>query len=233
VSDSRSLFVRSLDLLADGPEPGRAPAGATQRIRLLEAVTRTVAAKGYAGATVSDVVAQAGVSRRVFYLEYADLQQCFLSAYTTGAGVVLAETAEAGRSLPREDWRGRLRASLETCVAILAAEPAFAKTLVVDILGAGPLALQQRRAVLSGFVAVYQGLRDVAAEEDPGYARASDVALRALVGGIAELIQDHILLRGAASLADLTPTLLGLATSTFESARAGCGLEDFVPEPGP
>ncbi|MEA2379823.1 MAG: hypothetical protein QOD13_3730 [Thermoleophilaceae bacterium] len=54
---------------------------ASQRTRLLEAVGRAVAERGYAAATIDDVVRGAGVSKKTFYDHFADKQECFLAAY--------------------------------------------------------------------------------------------------------------------------------------------------------
>ena len=54
---------------------------ASQRTRLLEAVGRAVAERGYAAATIDDVVRRAGVSKKTFYDHFADKQDCFLAAY--------------------------------------------------------------------------------------------------------------------------------------------------------
>ena len=50
-----------------------------------------------------------------------------------------------------------------------------------------------------------------------------DVFLRALVGGIAELVQHHILEHGAETLEELAPVLVELACTVIEygGVRAG------------
>ena len=58
---------------------------ASQRARLLEAVGRAVAEKGYAAATIEDVVRGAGVSKKTFYEHFADKEGCFLAAYEAAA----------------------------------------------------------------------------------------------------------------------------------------------------
>ncbi|HMJ96091.1 MAG TPA: TetR/AcrR family transcriptional regulator, partial [Thermoleophilaceae bacterium] len=45
---------------------------ASQRTRLREAVGRTVAEKGYAAATIDDIVRGAGVSKKTFYEHFDD-----------------------------------------------------------------------------------------------------------------------------------------------------------------
>src|ERR687893_3211952 len=68
---------------------------ASQRARLLEAVGRAVAEKGYAGATIDDVVRRAGVSKKTFYEHFADKEECFLAAYEAASEELLARVREA------------------------------------------------------------------------------------------------------------------------------------------
>jgi hypothetical protein len=57
-----------------------------------------------------------------------------------------------------------------------------------------------------------------AARQDNSLEPVSDLVLRALVGGIGELVQRHILTAGAASLGELTPALAQLAIRMLEGA---------------
>ena len=75
---------------------------ASQRTRLLEAVGRAVAERGYAGATIDDIVRGAGVSKKTFYEHFADKQDCFLAAYESASEELLERVREAHAS------RGRL-----------------------------------------------------------------------------------------------------------------------------
>jgi AcrR family transcriptional regulator len=164
----------------------------TQRERMLDAVIDTVAEKGFAEMTVADVVARAGVSRRTFYEQFTDKLDCFLAAYEERAAelerVVAAAVAAAA---PGE----RLRAGLQTYLEHLAANPTAARVLTIDIYGAGPAALEARECSRARFADQYRAVSDDA-----------DV-LRALVGGIAELVQARLLAGAAESLPELVPTL--------------------------
>src|SRR3954462_5974198 len=98
----------------------------SQRGRMLDAMAAAVAEKGYAATTVADVIKRAGVSRKTFYEQFRDKEDCFLAAYDMGVDLLLGALREAGGE--EEDLveraRRRTRAYLET----LAAEPDFART---------------------------------------------------------------------------------------------------------
>ena len=181
----------------------------TQRARMLDAVVVAVAQRGFAEMTVADVVAHAGVSRRTFYEHFDDKLDCFLAAYESRVDGVLHAIAERVRALDSDaGWRERLSAGLDAYLHRLAAEPTFARVLNVDILGAGPRALALRERVLERFVAQYRGLAD----ED---------LLRALVGGIAEMVQARLLSGDAASLPELLPTLERFAFAVVAAGDRG------------
>jgi AcrR family transcriptional regulator len=214
--NTASLFLRHLD-----PEDtGRAAAVESQRARMLDAMTRTVAQKGYAGATVADVVAGAGVSRRTFYEYFTDKEHCFLDAYETGSRAVIEDIAHAVRASHAVGWEERVRVGLEAYTRVLAAEPDLAQTLLVNVLGAGPRAIALRRRVFDAFAELYRA----GPTGDETLAAVPDSFRRGLVGAIGELVQEHILNEGAATLEEITPTLVQLARAVISAgARAGSG----------
>jgi AcrR family transcriptional regulator len=160
---------------------------------MLDAVVVAVAEKGFAEMTVADVVSGAGVSRRTFYEHFDDKLDCFLAAYEARSEALLHEVEAAVASAPP---RERLRAGLTAYLERLAAEPMFARVLIIDILGAGPKALEVRERWRKRFAKSYRG---VSRDED---------VLRALVGGIAELVQARLIAGEAERLPELVPTLV-------------------------
>ncbi len=135
---------------------------ASQRGRMLDAMAEAVARRGYAATTVADVIAGARVSRKTFYEHFADKEACLLAAYDAGVEVLLStlRTAEGSDAV-----RARVRAYLET----LAAEPAFARTFLIEIAAAGPTALERRDRVHDAFA-------EAAADLAPGASRALRLA---------------------------------------------------------
>ena len=71
---------------------------ASQRARMLDAMAQAVATKGYAETTVADVVRVAGVSRKTFYQQFSNKQDCYRAAFDRAAGRVNA-------ALDDESWR--------------------------------------------------------------------------------------------------------------------------------
>jgi len=218
----RSLFLQSVHAPRDWDDV-RATATSIARARIFEGMASVVGERGYAAATISDVVKAAGISRRTFYEHFQDKEDCFLETYRTGCENGIAQIDAALRALEEPDWRTRLWVSLETYVSILAAEPHFARVLLIEVLGAGPRALAMRERILAVYVAHYRGLYALAQEEDPALPDIPEDFLRGLVGGIAELVQQCLLESPAAEvserLRELTPALASFATAVLTSRR--------------
>ena len=215
-----SLFFRALE-----PDEGwtgqKEATTASQRARMLDAITRAVADKGYSRVTVGDVVSEAGVSRRTFYEQFKDKEDCFLAAYATGTEALIKDMVAASLAVGDDaDWREVLQVAIDSYVGGLAADPEFAKTFLVDVLGAGHAAVELRVQVYEQFVLQYVILARRAAREQPEIGEVPEVYLRALVGGIGELVQQHLLTKDAKTLPELAPVLVQLVTAVIQGAGA-------------
>lgn len=213
------------------PRPGPLPSGrhkltrdavvASQRGRLLDAIAEAVAEKGYAATTVADIVARAGVSRRTFYEQFADKETCFLEAYDAGIDYVIVRLNEAvGQLRGQPDWRERSHVTIRAFLAVLAEEPEFARTILVEALAAGPTAAARRAAMLTRFADIWSSLHARARAEEPELPRLPPTAFAVLVGGHDELLRDHVRRHGlerletlAQPLTDATLALLGSRVS--------------------
>src|SRR5215210_1752545 len=102
---------------------------ASQRARLLQAVGRAVAERGYAAATIDDVVRRAGVSKKTFYEHFADKEECFLAAYEAASAQLLERVREAHAT--EDAWLERTRTQISAYLRWLAADPALARVFLI------------------------------------------------------------------------------------------------------
>lgn len=107
-----------------------------QRDRLINAARDVFASRGYAAAGVDEIVAQAHVSRTSFYEFFANKEQCLLTVFQVGAQRV-AEALMAVIGLPLEPAE-RIRAEIEVLATQFAADPAMARVLLIEAVGATP-----------------------------------------------------------------------------------------------
>ena len=205
------------------PRGGRHPltqeaVAQSQRARMLDAIGHVVAAKGFKAATVADVIALAGVSRRTFYEQFADLEACFLAAYERGMQNLFAAIRETLRGHAAADWRERVRLSVHAYLQALAAAPEISWTFSIETLGAGNQALQQRGWVLDQWVAQWRALLALRERDHPNLRPVPDASLLAMVGGIEELVRDCLRRQGAKGL----PRLAGPVTEFALAVLGGC-----------
>src|SRR5262245_41468079 len=79
----------------------------SQHWRMIEAITEAVGKRGYADASVADVIELAGVSRRTFYEHFRDKEDCFLTAYEVLSGRCIDAMVAAGAAHPAGKLRRR------------------------------------------------------------------------------------------------------------------------------
>jgi AcrR family transcriptional regulator len=119
---------------------------AEQRERVLLAGRDVFAERGYAGAGIEEIVASAHVSRTTFYVFFENKEECLLAVFQFGlqriAAEVMASVAEtAGQELEPAE---RIRAEVRAVTAALAADPAMARIVLIEIVGATPRAERAR-----------------------------------------------------------------------------------------
>ena len=120
----------------------RSAVAESQHWRMLEAVTEAVGKRGYAEASVAEIVEIAGVSRKTFYEHFSDKEACFLTAYEVLSERVVEALVAAGAKYP--PGKARCRAQLERYIEVLARDPIAARVFNVDVLAAGDRALDAR-----------------------------------------------------------------------------------------
>jgi AcrR family transcriptional regulator len=186
---------------------------ASQRARLLEGMIFAVSEKGYAEATVADVVRHARVSRGTFYSLFSSKEACFLEAYRHGIDVLHARITEA--TAAAEGWREGLEAGLRVYLETLSAEPRFARAYVLEIHAAGPAAQAARDDVLRAFAARYGASFAAAAKRQTGLAVPSADVLFVLAAGVDQLVCAHLREQGPERLPELVGTLTTAALTVL------------------
>ena len=188
---------------------------ASQRDRMLSAMAEAVAANTYAGTTVADVVAGAGVSRKTFYEHFRDKEECFLAAFDTGVDLLLGAIVAAQPGADDATWIGLMRARSRAYLETLAGRPAFARTFLIEVFAAGPRALERRADVLRRFAKLFEDLHEQARGQFPNLPPVPGAVYVAAVGAINELVSDFTREGRAADLPELEDTLLYLQVALF------------------
>ena len=189
---------------------------ASQRGRLLGAMMEAVADSGYAATTVADVVKRAKVSRRTFYEQFASKEECFIAAYDVGIEYLLGQLAVAAEAQGALDWRERIRSDLRTYTDVLASDPAFAWSLHVEILSAGPKALERRAQIFALFSERTRRAYERARTEEAVLPVLPADVFDIHTGGIDELIREHLRVHGTKGLRELYEPLTLATLAMFD-----------------
>lgn len=149
-----------------------------QKARLEGAMIEMVARHGFAGTTLRDLVALAGVSKSTFYDHFESKQDCFLATFDEIVAQLNTRVVEAYRS--EGDIRERLAASLAAFMSLAVEEPAAARLAAVESLTLGAAGVAHRERASRGFEELVQQSFDHAPAGRP----VSAITVRAIVGGV-------------------------------------------------
>lgn len=155
------------------------------RGKLMAALAEVVADKGYANATIADIVAAAHVSKRTFYEHFVDKEACLLAVYEHACANLMGVLRVAAKGdLP---WRERVRLAAAGYLAAIEAMPEVNRALLVEMQAAGPRAFALRKRTQRQFAELLRELVEAGAA-DQGVRPLSPALALAIVGGINELL---------------------------------------------
>jgi AcrR family transcriptional regulator len=183
---------------------------ASQRQRLLEAITELVAEKGYPDATIGDIVARAGTAKRTFYDHFADKLQCFLAALD---GITDTLVAASGRFFAVSGTvRERCEYSIRGYLELLVSMPNTAKVFYLEAVSAGPESVTRRYDVHLKFARNIVSLSHAAALAGEGE-ELSELHALAVVGALHQMIYGQLLKHGPDSLLEIVDDVVRLAVA--------------------
>ncbi len=145
-------------------------------------MARAVARRGYAEATVAEVIAHAGVSRTTFYEHFAGKEECFLATFAELAPVLAGELIEAVGDVP---WSQKQRAMLSVVLDPDRSETAMHWRLLLTQARAGePRIRAERNLFAARLEQAFERLLDAPPEGAP----TLDIPPKALLGGVRSVI---------------------------------------------
>jgi AcrR family transcriptional regulator len=175
------------------------------RQRILVAMAETVAKRGYQGTTIEHIVKRAGVSRATFYEHFENREDCLLAGFTDAAvelkGRMQAAAAKAA------GWPERVRSALAAFLEYCAANPAIARTCIVESVTAGPVAMERYERALQTFVPLFRQGREV----EDGAGELPDDLEDLIIGGLVWMVHQRLLRNEIDEIRGLLPTMLEFA----------------------
>ncbi len=122
--------------------PSREEVKSNQRSRLHGATIKAVAEHGYEPTSVAELCRLAGVSKRTFYEQFRNKEECFLSTYDTVATCAVERIAATRPARP--DWDTAIRGALTGFAQAVLELPDAARLALVEALSAGSAAMARR-----------------------------------------------------------------------------------------
>jgi len=164
-------------------------------------MVRVVGSKGYEDTVVADVIDASETSRTSFYRYFEDKDDCFLAAYAMLVDQLFHEIE--AKCDPKTPWLTRVSDGLATIVDRFAADPALARTAVVEVAAAGAEARKLHWNAIVRFAGYLDGGRELSG----GRELPENVSLMA-AGAVSGLIYDEVQAGRSAQLPALFPDLL-------------------------
>ena len=199
---------RRLRLAGRPPEPSPETIDAHDHAeRAIRALTTVVAEEGYAAAAIDEVLRRGQMSATTFYGYFKGKDDAIAAAVDSAAARLLAAVLPAARRV--DGWPREIRTAVGAYCNFLAARPALARLLAIEVHAAGPEAVERRDLALRPLRDLIDAGREVSDAEVP------EIAAETIIGGILSLTERRLRSGGTEALPGLAPLATYLTLSPF------------------
>ncbi|HVD40740.1 MAG TPA: TetR/AcrR family transcriptional regulator [Solirubrobacterales bacterium] len=185
-----------------------------QRARIIEALALEISEKGYRSVTVTDVVKRAAIARNTFYENFGSKEDCFLAAQKFAMSTALERVIAAAGEL--DSWPWQVRAGLAAFLEYVTAEPALARTCMVESLSAGSAALEYYEESQQAFVSLFRLGRDVS----PHGTDLPETLEEAIIGGVFWIVYQRLAVSEADAVVELLPEVVEFTLTPYIGSEA-------------
>lgn len=189
----------------------------SQRERLLAAVIRVTATKGYQASSVADILNKAGVGRETFYQHFKNKENCFMAA--NDALIADLEARATAAYAPPGSWPERVRRGLAEMLQWFADNAQVARVMMIETGTVGAAAGPHFRRTFRRFTAFLDEGREFA-DNSPELPNLASIA----AGAVFARVYEEVTLGNGADLPGMLPEL------TFELLLPYLGEEGAAAE---
>ena len=168
------------------PDSARSRMTLTQRERILRAAEMVAVERGFGSLSIPAITAAAGVSNQTFYENFASAPEAFGAALDILSKRTLALVAAAIEA--EEGWVEGVRAGLGVLLGYLAENPQLARLLFIEVLSAGPIALDRVEVVMDRLTALF---KPGAVPAEVGVA-PPEIVIEAIGAGVFVVLQNEV-----------------------------------------
>jgi AcrR family transcriptional regulator len=180
-----------------------------QRRRILTATAELVAQRGYHGTSVELIAERAEMSNKTFYGQFRNREECFLACLeeiaADGGGRIDAAIHD------EDDWPEQVRAGITAFLEYVVEEPARARSLLVESMGAGTVAMEHYEAALKRFAGPLRAGRATAADG----AALPDILEDSIVGGLVWMVHQRLIAGELDDVPGLLPRMVKFALAPY------------------
>jgi AcrR family transcriptional regulator len=180
-----------------------------QRERVLDAASQVFASRGFAAATVDDLVAAAGIGVGTFYSLFAGKLECFLELYDRTVAAARREISSAAPD-PGAPWPQRYQAGLRKVLEMAAADPDRARVTIVEANTAGREGRARHAETLADLAAALAGARASRAADD-----LPESFERSTAAGLAWLLHQRLAAGGGVRAGELLPEMTRIVLEAY------------------
>jgi AcrR family transcriptional regulator len=191
----------------------RRPVTELQRALIVQAMVRVVHDRGYGGASVASVTAEAKVCRRTFFRAFDSLEDCFLAILDEGASHTKRLLSNAFDT--EKSWLEGVRTALVALLSFFDSDPALAHVLLVEATAGGAQARERRERHIASITSLIEDRRGT----PPGgqtHALVNHGVMAALLG----TLHTHLITRSPTPVITLLGPLMGLITTPYVPKHA-------------
>jgi AcrR family transcriptional regulator len=181
------------------------------------AAVRVVAAKGYHATSVRDICTEAQISARTFHEHFSSKEDAVFSGVEAGVDHVMGFAQEVYKSSPT--WPDAIWNGMHAYAEWTLHEPAFARTGIVELLSAGPSAVELVQSLMDAFSIFLKPGYELL---DPSAAGSLD---QAVTQRFFEMLYLHFIERPAETVEPIVPDLVRTILTPFMGPEA---TEEFI-----
>jgi AcrR family transcriptional regulator len=180
-----------------------------ERERIVAAIAKVAGEQGYAGLTIERIARYASVSEDVYEAHFSSCEQGLLAAQELFLESLLSEAANACDKA--ESFPLRVRAGIRAVLSAISEASALSRVFAVEAGGANLVLAERQFATLDGFARMLRAGRDHCPVATPPPASTE----RLLVGGIASVVSECLLMEEPAAILGLETDLVELSLTPF------------------
>lgn len=181
----------------------------SQRERILNAMAKACATKGFGATTIADIVEPAGVSRATFYELFKDKEDCLQASMELSLADAMGRIVEVYS--PDKPWATMVRDATRTFLELLAARPDFARMALIE----APVAGGRSPEMYASAKRVLQALLDRGRSDPLEEEAIPSSAGRGALAAAEQLIVGQILAGNTERLPELLPDIVYIITIPY------------------